>query len=497
MSLRRKLLFLVILPVFICTSIAVVVSSVKLKKQGIEGLKDKSSAILSLNISEYVIHHQDGSSIIDSLSQSNELNQSSTTDIQTSKNYKFRISSPSPEDKKHLSTPKENLFIEQFKKEKSSEIDYIDKESNTLWVMRPVFIKEESCLSCHSESTNNKAKSDISELRGIFIVESGMKNVQSDVKTAIFEISILGLIIMAIAILIGSLIIRRISNTVRQINIVSKKVTDGDLRQKLNINSRDELEEVGKNINSMIDSLNKILTEVDHTAHQLATSNEEISKTSSEISEGAENQAIQFHELTNSFQTTNEHAGKAHQFINQSVENAGLAVKSMNQTIESMRNIESSSIMINESIKVINSISFQTNILALNAAIEAARAGIHGKGFGVVAGEVKKLSEITTDSSKQINHVTNTNLSQVTDGVKIAQDAEKKLNEIMQTISEIANWLDEISKVASEQSVILEKNNSVTVQNAAAAERLNISSRTLDTHANQLMELVKYFKLNY
>jgi methyl-accepting chemotaxis protein len=167
----------------------------------------------------------------------------------------------------------------------------------------------------------------------------------------------------------------------------------------------------------------------------------------------------------------------------------------MNNTINSIAKIEESSKKIYQKVQTINSIAFQTKILALNAAIEAARAGSHGKGFAVVAAEVQKLSEISENSSKEINHLTAKSLKQVEDGVKIAMDAGLKIKEIIKMVTEISANLSQISASAIEQSQIVERNTEITSSNAAAAEELDASTMALKDQADALLDIVRYFDL--
>jgi methyl-accepting chemotaxis protein len=487
MTVRRKLLLLVYLPVLICTITAVVISSIKIRNQGISNLEDKSAAILALNIEEYVIHHQNNSSILEQ-----ENIDKNTSDRQ---NYNFRISSPEPENPAHLSTEKDKKFFEQFEKEKAKQINFIDKETDSIWVMRPVFMESsKGCLECHGVTKSGRQVAE-DELRGMFIVTSSMDQTQAQVRSGIFQISAVGFIIMAIAIIIGIIVVFKILSAVKQINSVAKKVSEGDLRQKVHIKTGDELEELGSYINLMINSLNKVLLSVRSAATDLTLSTSEIASASEEISTGAQNQASQYEQLNSSFQLAYENAAKASSFIEKSVSHARLAENGMSKTIESMSHIESSSVKINDAVKIISSISFQTNILALNAAVEASRAGLHGKGFSVIASEVKKLSEVTTNSSGEINEVTTHNLTQVEQGVKIAKEAGEKITEILQAITQISKMLNEINEVTQSQSNILENNLEITRANSQASERLNASASSLDDQANQLLEVVKYFKL--
>jgi methyl-accepting chemotaxis protein len=494
MSLRNKLLTLVVLPVVICTTIAVLLSSIKIHNQGIQGLTDKSNAILTINILEYIHTHAEFGSIVE-INREEALEGVTSKIDSSSQNYKFRISSPDPINDKHTATQAELEFIKRFENENIESITHIDKENNNLLIMRPVYMdKAKGCLECH-ERSENSSSSDHGNLRGIFMVESDMETIQSQVRGAITQTSLLGFIIMIIAISLGILIVGKISKAIAQIINVSRKVSEGDLNDRVDIRTNDELEEVGKHINGMVESLNKVLTGVHDAANELNTATGEMTTTSSVISTGAQNQIVQFQELSDSVKDTTQNITSASEFIKKTDANAGEAEIGMNNTINSIAKIEESSKKIYQKVQTINSIAFQTKILALNAAIEAARAGSHGKGFAVVAAEVQKLSEISENSSKEINHLTAKSLKQVEDGVKIAMDAGLKIKEIIKMVTEISANLSQISASAIEQSQIVERNTEITSSNAAAAEELDASTMALKDQADALLDIVRYFDL--
>jgi methyl-accepting chemotaxis protein len=487
MSLKKKLLALVILPVIICSAIAIIISTVKIKNQGINGLEDKSNAILSLNIDQFMKYHEDGGEI--EVQKIDELYNESDT----ANDFIFRISTLDPINDEHLATEKEKEFIDRFINEDLEEIAHEDDEANLFWVMRPVYMDEKrGCLECHEVDKSEQTSHDF---RGMFVVVSKMDEVKSEVRSSIFQISFVSIIIVLISIVVGFFIIRIIINSIKKIISVSQKVSEGDLKQKVDINTNDELEELGSYINVMIDSLNSILLEVTETAQDMAKANKELTETSKVITSGTQNQATQYEELTSALHSTTENTQGATDFINQSVKDADIAEEKMNSVVEEMNKIESSSINISQSIKIINEISAKIKMLSLNAAIEAARAGVHGKGFAVVANEVKKLSELTSESTKSINIATKESSSQISEGVKIAADAGAKIKEIINAISEIAASLKEILEATREQSSIMDKNNKIINTNATVAENLRDAALSLDNKANALLEMTERFKL--
>ena len=490
MSLQKKLLLLVILPVVFCTTIAVIISSFRINHQGIDGLENKSDDILALNIEYFIKHHMDG----DMLEEDSNADIKSGIDSTSYKKlYRFRISSPNPEDPEHKATKKEMIFINDFIRDKQNKITNIDKETNSLWVMRPVFMhKELGCLECHATETDTEGN----ELRGMFMVISDMKPVQKEVKSAIYRISGFGVLIVILSILIGVFLINKVIDAIKQIISVSDKISEGDLKQKVNIKSGDELEQLGININKMVNSLNGVLGEVQMAADDLVRANKEIASTSEIISQGTQNQVSHFGELRTHIEHTTNNTLEANEFLIKSVSNTEEAGKGMEDVIKAMNSIEVSSLKINEAVNVISEISFQTNILALNAAIEAARAGEHGRGFAVVAGEVKKLSDRASSFAKDIHNISKLSLEQVIEGVKITKEAGEKISEVILAVKHITETIQEISATSNDQTNIMENNSTITNTNATAAEELSASASMLSEQATGLLELVNKFKLD-
>ncbi|NLO91420.1 MAG: methyl-accepting chemotaxis protein [Elusimicrobia bacterium] len=279
-------------------------------------------------------------------------------------------------------------------------------------------------------------------------------------------------------------------------NYITEHTAKGDFSVHTQMDARqDEIGDISRSLMKINDQLGTMIVQVKDSAEQLVTATEQISSASQQISDGAQQQSAAFEELSGSVQANASSAQSANELAQDTAHKAEKAGDGMVTTLDAMNTIEHSSKQISEAVSIITDIADQTNLLALNAAIEAARAGEHGKGFAVVADEVRKLAEKSASSAKEITGLIKDSLSQVENGVGLSKNTGDSLKEIVKNITDISSQVRSITTATQEQSAAMEENTSITESNASASEEMAASAEELAAQANALKGLVSQFKV--
>ncbi|WP_461206292.1 methyl-accepting chemotaxis protein [Clostridium sp. DL1XJH146] len=332
-----------------------------------------------------------------------------------------------------------------------------------------------------------------------------LKNIDS-MTNAIIVISIIACIFgVIIAMFLG----RSISKPIKHLLKSARKITDGDLDVKIDVKSNDEIGEVANAFTDMAHNLNKVITNINAASQQVAYGSSQVSDSSMSLSQGATEQASPIEQLTASIeqitaQTKNNasNADKAKDISYFVKDKAFNGDSQMNEMLDAMSQINEASNNIFKIIKVIDDISFQTNILALNASIEAARAGQHGKGFAVVAEEVRNLAARSAAAAKETTVMIENSINKVEDGAKIANSTADALHKIVEGIGEVSELISNIAIASNEQAIGLEQINKGVIQitdvvqtTSATSEETAAASEELLGQAEMLKEQVSMFKL--
>jgi methyl-accepting chemotaxis protein len=299
-------------------------------------------------------------------------------------------------------------------------------------------------------------------------------------------ILIVGLMIFFIAISLG--------NSARKLQRFTSHLVNGELWAEPQLHSKDEFGLISNEIDKVRLKMREVMMAIEESTKGMLAASQEFSSGSTIISSGASEQAATSNEISSTMdivaQGIREASEKA---VSTSVlaKNAYREVESgVQKVVETAEAIE----LIAQKNKVIGEISYQTKILSINASVEAARAAEFGKGFSVVAEEVKKLAESTQESATDIREVSKR-------GVNLSHESAKMLNAIVPHIKETVQLIESIGQAGTEHIVGIEQItrsiqelNNVIQQNAASSEELASSSEELVRTVESLRDQVSFFK---
>ena len=366
--------------------------------------------------------------------------------------------------------------------------------------------------------------------------------------------------IILVTFVVGSLIIVGVTRRiVKPIGIIRKKVLDmsvGNLSGgSITVRTNDELFELADAVNSMSGYIENIIGDIHHTAEEISKENicvtpnaeyvgdfvpirdslrdivnsmtgiikqlersgkdvanhsEDMSRNSETLSQAAVEQEStvqelngRVHEISDTITTNAQNASKARDIAGHSKHLVNEGNEKMRDMLTAMEEINTTSSEIANIIKTIQDISFQTNILAINASIEAARAGLAGEGFAVVAGEVGALASKTAEAAKNTTELIKTSVKAVANGRVIADQTAEMLSKIVEETDATAVVIEHIAEASAEQAdsvkqIIagMEQISASVSETSASSQQSAISSQELFNESKTLLEIVNRFSID-
>ena len=301
---------------------------------------------------------------------------------------------------------------------------------------------------------------------------------------------------------------KTLNGYISEISDILSGISSGDLTKRVQREYIGEFEPIKIALITILDKLNETFAYINTVAEQVSSGSMQVASGAQGLASAATEQAGGMEELSSTIaQVSNEvrrnadNVNISSDYIKQAAIEVEKSNTHMNSLLDAMNGINDSSVRISSIIKIIDDISFQTNILALNAAVEAARAGEAGKGFAVVAQEVRNLASKSADAAKQTTDLINISIESINEGMKFAKSTATALEAVAEKAQLVEQSNQSIKDASNTQAVAIAEielglqqfSNSIQMISATSEENA-AASEEITSQAQVLFEQVKRFK---
>jgi len=327
-----------------------------------------------------------------------------------------------------------------------------------------------------------------------FYNQISLNEIASEARSSYIVALLIGICSLVFLLIVLFIISNKITQPINDIAKFSQQIAKGELFVQLSLDSRDELGQLTMSFNKMVNKIKEFITKINESANTISIGSAHISASSQAIAQGANDQAAASEQISSSMEQISAS-------VQQNTQNSTQSAKIIMSVSQGMAEIKSSfedsfkatSDILQKS-KAINEIAEKINILAINAAIEAARAGDFGKGFNVVASEIRELAIHTQNSAQLINELSQQSINKLGHTNNLLLNVLPEIEKSSQLAAEISAASSEQNSGISQINTALNQFSSVIQANTASAEQLATSSEQLYSQSQSMVDLMTFFK---